>query len=175
MNDLKTFERIVEEIQPAIYLYCFKKLHKNKELTDEAVNSTLNVLYQKWDTLDINDNIKAYAYRVADNCVMQVLEIHKKYYSRNESFEDFTEKATPDKNLYYDRYFDDKDDRTDEYIEKIKNSLPPEYTQLFVYRYIEKRTVSEIAELTGMKYSTLRLRFIKIEKLVKEEVRKIFY
>lgn len=174
MDDMQTFEENVEKIQSAIYIYCFKKLNKNKYLTDEAVSLTLNVLYRKWNTLDINDNLKAYAYRVADNCIMQVKESSAAYYSRNESLETINEDDSSKIISHTDRYFFDESDETEQYIKKIMDMLPDEYVQLFVYRYIEKRPINEITSLTGLKYSSLRLRLLKIESFVKAEIKKIF-
>ncbi len=173
MDDIQTFEENVEKIQSAIYLYCFKKLNKNKYMTDEAVSLTLNILYKKWSQLDINGNIKAYAYRVADNCIMQVKASSDAYYSHNESL-DLIEDDSSGILSYTDHYFFEDGGETERYIEKIVASLPREYAQLFVYRYIEKRPINEIAGLTGLKYSSLRLRFLKIESIVKAEIKKIF-
>lgn len=174
MDDIQTFEENVEKIQSAIYMYCFKKLNKNKYMTDEAVSLTLNVLYKKWNTLDKNGNIKAYAYRVADNCILQVKESSDRYYSHNESLEAIAVNGSDEGFVCTDRYFCEDDGGTDQYIERITAMLPSEYTQLFVYRYIEKCSIKEIMGLTGLRYSSLRLRLLKIESIIKTEIKKIF-
>ena len=174
MFNSEDFERITYKYIKSLYKYCYYKLYYNKMLTDETVNDIFRVLFLKWDTLNINDNIKAYLYRVADNCIKQTLKKHNYYYAHFESLDGLTEDKIFSDNLYYsDEYFQD-DITNDEYIESIKSILSDEYNLLFTYRFIEHKTINEISALTGIPYSSVRLRLLKIESIVRDEIKKIF-
>lgn len=174
MTNLQEFERIVEQYSNQLYQYCYRKLNYNKFLADEAFNDILKVLADKWDTLDLSGNIRAYIYRVADNCIKHNLREYKNYYKNNLSYDELNENRAFSEPAKFDEYFEEKYLSEKESIETIKNTLPPELQPIFYHRFIEKRTLNEIVEMTGIPYSSLRLRVSKTEKLVREEIKKLF-
>ena len=173
MVDNNEFMRILQTYSTPIFKYCYFRLLQNKALTEETVNDIFSVLYQKWDSLDFG-NIRAYLYRVADNCIKHNLSNYNRYYQHIESLEEAVENNKLNFAEQYDEYFTDDETPEEVYIEKIKQALPDEYREIFTYRYIEKKTLMETSELTGIPYSSVRLRLIKIEKIVRDEVNKIF-
>lgn len=174
MVDNSEYMRIVKKYRKPLFKYCYYRLMENKTLTEETIDDIIHILYQKWDTLDLNGNIRAYLYRVADNCIKHNLENYNRYYKRNESLEDAIDNNRFDYVEQYDDYFLDDETPEEVYIEKIKQVLPDEYRQIFIYRYIEKKTLMETSKLIGIPYSSLRLRIIKIEKIIRNEIKKIF-
>ena len=174
MVDNSEYMRIVKKYRKPLFKYCYYRLMENKTLTEETIDDIIHILYQKWDTLDLNGNIRAYLYRVADNCIKHNLENYNRYYKRNESLEDAIDNNRFDYVEQYDDYFLDDETPEEVYIEKIKQVLPDEYRQIFIYRYIEKKTLMETSKLIGIPYSSLRLRIIKIEKIIRDEIKKIF-
>lgn len=174
MVDNNEYMRIVKKYRKPLFKYCYYRLMENKTLTEETIDDIIHILYQKWDTLDLNGNIRAYLYRVADNCIKHNLENYNRYYQHNESLEEAIDNNRFDYVEQYDDYFLDDETPEDVYIEKIKQALPDEYKEIFTYRYIEKKTLMETSELTGIPYSSLRLRISKIEKLIRDEVKRLF-
>ena len=174
MVDNSEYMRIVKKYRKPLFKYCYYRLMENKTLTEETIDDIIHMLYQKWDTLDLNGNIRAYLYRVADNCIKHNLENYNRYYKRNESLEDAIDNNRFDYVEQYDDYFLDDETPEEVYIEKIKQVLPDEYREIFIYRYIEKKTLMETSKLIGIPYSSLRLRIIKIEKIIRDEIKKIF-
>ncbi len=174
MVDKNQYEKIVKLYRKPLFKYCYYRLSQNLTLTEETLDDILYVLYQKWDTLDLNGNIRAYLYRVADRCIMHNLNTYNRYYTHNESFEEAVENNKLDYMKQYDDYFNNDEMNELRYLEKIQDNMPNEYKQIFVYRYIEKKTLVETSELTGIPYSSLRLRIDKIEKIIRVEVKKIF-
>ena len=120
--------------------------------------------------LDKSGNIRAYIYRIADNCIKHNLSENYKYYSNNTSLENLVETQNFDKKCY-DNYFDSAIFDEEKYIEEVKTKLPEEYRELYRYRYIEKKTLQEISDLIDVPYSTLRLRLSKLEKLIRKEIK----
>ena len=110
---------------------------------------------------------------MADKCIKHNLTNYYKYYSHTESLDDAIENNRFDEPAQCDNYFS-LDFSEEEYIEKIMNSLPDEYKEIFRLRYIDKRTISETASLVGIPYSSLYLRLTKIEKTVRKEIKKNF-
>lgn len=174
MVDNKEYMRIVKKHRKALFQYCYYRLKENKPLAEETIDDIIHILYQKWDTLDLSGNIRAWLYRVADNCIKHNLEKYNRYYQHNESLEEAVEHNKFDYLEHYDSYFSNDETLEEEYIERIKRAIPDEYKEIFIYRYIERKTLVKTSELTGIPYSSLRLRVIKIEKIIRDEVKKIF-
>lgn len=167
--DTQVFEEIVKNCTPPLYRYCSYRLSYNHQLTEEAVNDIWRILFVKWDSLDINENIMGYLYRVADNCIKQAKERDFKYYSHHSSYDRELHEGTITEPYYFDDYFHDQNSE-EEFISDMVESLSDEYKSIFIYRYIEKRTITEIAEITHLPYSSVRIRLKKIEAYVKREV-----
>ncbi|MCI8331701.1 MAG: sigma-70 family RNA polymerase sigma factor [Clostridiales bacterium] len=168
------YMNIVNQYKKPLFKYCFYRLMNNTALAQETVDDIFCVLYTKWDTLDVNKNIKAYLYRVADNCIKHNLTRFNRYYKHNESLEEAIENHKLDTAYHMDDYFNDLHFDEEIYIEKIKQCLPTHYQEIFVYRYVEKKTLTEIAQIVGMPYSTLRLRITKIDMIIRDIIKNIF-
>lgn len=175
MFDLHEFEKIADKYRKSLFKYCYYRLNNDTTLTEETLNDIFMVLYRKWDELDLNKNIRAYLYRVADNCIKHNMESNNKYYSNVIPMDEAVEKHGLDDVGYFDDYFQEMDEHdTQEYICRIKALLPVEYQEIYDYRYIQKKTLTEISEIIGLPYSTLRLRLSKLEPLIRDEIKKIF-
>lgn len=174
MVDITKYESIVRMYTQPLYKYCYCRLHCDKSLTDETVNDVMRILFEKWDKLETDENIKAWLYRVADNCIKHNLREHARYYSHNESLEEKVENKKFDDIQRSDEYFSD-DTNEEACMERILNSLPDEYKEIFRLRFIEKKTISETAKLVGIPYTSLYLRLTKIEAMVRKEIKKIFH
>ena len=72
----------------------------------------------------------------------------------------------------WDRYFKDETPEED-MIKKVGESVPEEYRELFRLRYVEKKTLNEIAERLGVPYSTLRRRISKMDLVIRREIHKM--
>lgn len=168
--DIKAYESVVKKHSPALYRYCLYRLSFNEQLVEETVNDILRVLFIKWDTLDLNNDILPYLYRVADNCIMQAKERDHKYYSAHSSLEEAIEEGIISETHYCDDYFHDLD-AENAFIQEVIKNLPEEYQIIFKYRFYDKKTIAEIALLTNIPYSSLRLRIIKIEEYIRCQVK----
>ena len=175
MFDIHEFEKIADKYRKPLFKYCYYRLHNDTTLAEETVNDVFLVLYKKWDELDLTGNIRAYLYRVADNCIKHNLESHNKYYAHVVSTDDKEEAASFIDAGYLDDYFGEHAEiDTYEYICRIKDSLPTEYQEIYDYRYIQKKTLTEISAIIGLPYSTLRLRLSKLDPLIRKEIKKLF-
>ena len=172
MVDIEKFESLVRKYQKSLFQYCYYRLKENKPLTEETFNDILTVLFQKWDTLDLDSNIRAWLYRVADNCIKHNLEKYNSFYDHNDSLDSHIERSLVHE-MVFDEYFSDPNIDEEEYIYIIRDKLPQEYQAIFTYRYIEKKTITETAELVGIPYSSLRLRLKKMDVIIRAEIKKL--
>lgn len=174
MVDINEYERIVSESHARLFKYCYYRLGKNAELTEETLNDIFHVLYKKWHTLDFDGNLMGWLYHVADLEVKQHLRKYNAYYFHNESLDTAITEHKIDELAYIDEYFSPDDINEEEYFEEITKSLPEEYKTIFRYRFIEKHTIIETSAYVGIPYSSLRLRIDKIEKIVRQKVKALF-
>ncbi len=174
MVDLNEYERIVKKYRKPLFKYCYYRLNGNIDLTEETIDDILHVLWRKWHTLDINGNVRAWLYRVADKEILRHLKNYNRYYKHNESLEAAIEDRRIDHLEYRDIYFAGNDISEDEYMEKICDSLSEEYKLIFRCRYIEQKTLMETSTLLEIPYSSLRLRISKLEVMVRKKVEELF-
>lgn len=167
MFDVKEFEAIVMQHSKPLHRYCYLKLSCDKELCEETVNDIFRILYTKWDALYKGENIKAYLYRTADLCIKNAKRKKSRYYSRNLSLEEKFEQGDLDLAVYNDEYFTQSEEK--EKISEITKDLSKKEKELFILRYIEKKTLNEIADITRTPYSTVRLRLERIEAKLKKQ------
>lgn len=174
MVDINEYERIVRQYRKALFRYCYYRLNEDINLTEETFDDIIHVLYKKWDSLDFQRDIRSWLFSVADIEIKQALRRYKRYYTYNLSLDESLENGDLSHIECYDEYFKDDTMQTEEYVDIIKEKLPDDFKDIFNYRYIEKKTLTETSELTGIPYSTLRLRLAKLEKTVKNYISKIF-
>ena len=171
MFDNEKYEGIVREFSTPLFRYCYSRTDHNKELAEETLNDIFEVLFTKWDTLILEENTRAYLHRVADHCIRRNLERHRRYYNNVDSYEKLVEQNGFSGKTEEDEYFAAE---TEEHLNRLYNSLEEDDKLLFKYRYMERLTLTEIAEKATIPYSTLRYRLFKLEKIVREKVTLIF-
>lgn len=172
MDDIIQFEDLIEKYGFRLYKYCYFKTSYNKELAEECLNDIFEVIFKKWDSLIVADNITAYLYRVADNCIKHNISKGLQYYYHNESLDQIKE-YNLNNLIHYDNYFDDDIEQSN-VINVIMERLPEKYRQIFKYRFVEKKTLMQTSKLLGIPYSSLRLREAKIKSLVRDIVKNMY-
>ncbi|MBE6572848.1 MAG: sigma-70 family RNA polymerase sigma factor [Ruminococcaceae bacterium] len=164
MFDIKEYEAIVMQYSKPLYRYCYLKLRCNKELTEETQNDIFRILYEKWDKVERGESLRAYLYRVADMCIKNSLRKHNRYYARTLSLEETKERGELSEASSVDEYFVKNIEKR---MDEIADMLTKDLKELFVLRYIEEKTLKEIADIKHIPYSTLRLRLAKVENAVR--------
>jgi len=168
------FNNIFYSHKDRLYKYCYIRLNKDKQATEEVLDDVFDLLFKKWDGLEKGESIGAYLYRVADIFIKKKLSEISEYYSHNEEFDlEYAEK-TGLSGIHIDKYFESEEPEVEECIEIIKQSLDESEKQLFNYRYVENKTLNEIVEITRIPYSSLRYRLFKLDQVIKKEIKNIF-
>lgn len=163
------YEETVRHYSAEIYRYCLYKLNNDPHSAQDAVNGVMLILYEKWDSLDTADNIRAWLYRCADNMVKRKLTEQSKHLRHTVPLEDTDAEVG-----YEDDYFSDEGELMESCINLIKSELSDEEFELFKLRYLEKKGLMQICSLKKIPFSTLRYRLSKIESKVRGIIRKNF-
>ena len=162
--DLLKFETAARKYQSAVVRYCYARVGGDGELALEVFDDVLEILYKKWDRIDTTEDILPWLLRVADNMSKNALRRKRKYYSNVVPLPDGTDGGEI---AVRDEYFQIGEDET---IVKIEDNLPEADRRLFHLRFVEKKTLKELEGVTGIPYSTLRIRLKKIERTVRERI-----
>lgn len=172
MIDNAEFDAIYVKYKGQIHRYCYLKLGSlsmAKELAEEAANDVFMVLFDRWDELEKGDSIRAWLYKTAQNVVQNKLRTERRR-APQDYIEDF---AAPDKvgeMSVTDEYFA-SEVTSERFAGYMKSRLTSDEYALFLERFIKKRTFDSIAKATGVPYSTVRLRCMKLEKSVRRGIR----
>lgn len=158
--------KIIEEHLDGLYLYCVSRL-KIKYDADGIISEVLLLLWTKKDKL-IQNNIKSWLFKSANNCIKKHFRDKQKY-SDNIYINDIDETNLP--TTYDNEYVTGYITRIDEkIIEYIKHQLPADEQKLFEYRYADNMTLNVISIKMGIPYSTIVYR----NKKLTEKIRTIF-
>ena len=171
MVDERKFEALVKQHTEALYRYCYLRVSCDSHLADEVYNDVLLILYRKWAVLDKEKGIRTWLYKTANHCAARALRKKLRRIGQTLSWEELREHGVEP--AVQDVYFDSKEP-SEAYYPRLEQALPEEYREIFRQRFLQKRTLEEVARNVGLPYSTLRLRLMKIEKLVRREVERIF-
>lgn len=158
MIDIEKYNQIVAHNYTTILKYCLLRLSFVKPNAEEVADDVFITLFLKWDELDLSDNITAWLYRVADNCI--------KRYNAKKSDEISLDECK-DTIERFNVYEDDIEALIEQItykqeLERIISDLPDNLKDIFIYRFVEGKPLQEVEKITGIPYSTVRLRIKKI-------------
>jgi RNA polymerase sigma-70 factor (ECF subfamily) len=147
-----------------LFRYCFVRIHdreKAKECVQEAFTKVWDALYTKNASID---NIRAYLYRTAHNIVINMATRTKTAESLDE-MQEVTEYEPQDEQTA-------SPERQAEYKEAMRmvHTLPEEYAEPIIMRYINGMTTKEISEALGESESNVSVRIHRGIKKLQEQL-----
>ena len=162
------FKEAYKQYYTDVYRFCLSYLLKDKTSVDDAVQDTFIVLYNKYLAGEEITYTKAFLFKTAYNFVRKRLRDQKRD-SGNVSIDEVIEIPSQDEDI---------DDRLsfEEYSRQISDALTDRDAELFRLRYMEDKSLEELAEIlqisisaAGTRVHRLRKRLIPIiEELSKE-------
>lgn len=161
-GDTAAFEKLYRRFEPKLYRFT-QKLLQHKEDAEEIVQEVFLKVWEKRQTLDPDQNLDGYLYRIARNLVYnkakhQVYEFAYSQYlatQKNEA-ENSTENAYQHQEL-------------STLFENICADLPPVRKKVFLMSRAEGLSNSEIAEILHTSNSNVENHINKALKVVKEK------
>ena len=170
MIDPEVYEELYRKYYGRLYKYCLFKLGGDEDAAAGAVDETFFILWKKRDRARIGDGTATWLYRTADNRVKKAMTKKARYAAGIDGNEESDRTAALAESDVYFR----SDAPEDDAVEKVRDALPAEYRELFRMRFMEKMTLFDVSEATGLPYSTLRRRIARMTLVVREIVGEMY-
>ena len=156
-----TFINLLSPVQDKMYRLALRLL-VSKEAAEDAIQEVMLKLWSKKQNLLMYDNLEAFAMTVTKNHCLDQLKlksnnnlriVHSNYEDGNHSLQKKVEIQ------------DDLD-----WVQKIIELLPEQQKIIIQLREVEQYDYEEIAEMTGMKETAIRVALSRARKKIREEM-----
>ena len=154
----KEYNKAVEEFADNIYRFVLKHI-KNKILADDVVQETFAKVWEKHETVDA-EKVKSYLFTTAYHCMVDVI----KKESRSSSIDGYDKAAANNDAIQ----FDIKD-----ILNKALDTLPEIQKTVIVLRDYEGYAYDEIAEITGLNESQVKVYIFRGRQTLKNYLKAI--
>lgn len=154
----KEYNKAVEEFADNIYRFVLKHI-KNKMLADDVVQETFAKVWEKHETVDA-EKVKSYLFTTAYHCMIDVI----KKESRSSSIDGYDKAAANNDAIQ----FDIKD-----ILNKALDILPEIQKTVIVLRDYEGYAYDEIAEITGLNESQVKVYIFRGRQTLKNYLKAI--
>lgn len=157
----RTFIDLMHPVQDKMYRLALRLL-VSKEAAEDALQEVMMKLWSRKQKLASYDNLEAFAMTVTKNHCLDQLKlkannnlriVHSNYEDGNESLQNKVEVQ------------DDLD-----WVKKVIETLPEQQKILIQLREVEQYDYEEIAEMTGMKETAIRVALSRARKKLREEM-----
>ena len=172
MIDKETAKEIANQYYSEIHSYCLSYAHCTEGEADDITQEVFLTLQKKADTFkDIN--VRAWLFKTAKN---KTREYFRKQ-NKAEKLVPLNPDALPtdDMYVYIDKYFEDADYVSDEYIEKCKElilkSLNKKEIELYTKVFVEKKKYKQVAEEMNISEKNVAVRVSRLRQKIKTLVR----
>ena len=147
----------------SLYRFIFFKVRHNHELAEDILQQTFCNAWKKLEEKGALEHLQAYLYQIARNLVI-----------------DHIKKASTQREIQIDESHDVSDEHLTPIIDLLdhqlalevaKNlitSLPDNYLEIIQLRFIEDKTIDEIAELLSISHNNVSLRIHRALKSLKQ-------
>ncbi len=172
MIDKSTAEKIAEEYYSEIHSYCLSNAHCSENEAWDITQEVFLTFQKKLDSLD-DINIRAWLFKTAKNKT-------REYYKKNNKANKLVplnpyRLPTDDMYSYIDKYFEDADYVSDEYIEKCKElilkSLNKKELELYTKVFVEKKKYKQVAEEMNISENNVTVRVSRLKQKIKTLVK----
>ncbi len=148
-----------------LHRFCMCKL-KNREQADDCVQESFFILYQHYMKNEEIKNVAGFLYKIADNLI-------KTQWRENQKAEAFVQiDSLSDTIPAKDEGYNDLD--YDLLAEKLLLLLNEKEKELYKLKYIENKSLEEIATELNMKYQAVAKRLSRLRQKVKELITERF-
>lgn len=171
---LDKFDELCRENYDRIYKYIYLRL-KNKERTEDAVQNVFLIAYEKGRIFTEHPNPSAFLYTTAANLVHESIRAYQKHGT------ELLEEALLGKYVDIHQQLECQEDAMideDKYVEIVLQCLSEEKRKLYEEYYVRKKPMAEIAKDYGISQVSLRMRYVRLRKemkeIIKETIKKVF-
>ena len=166
-KDYQAFEYIYEKYMTQIFQYVMYRVY-NREVAEDIVSVVFfkamkNLHLFKWRKIPFS----AWLYRIAFNEICNYAKKEKKQEKIRQSI------LKDEPKIYYEMKLGNND-KSFQFVHEYLNKLPVKDRDIITMRFFEKKTFSEIAQITGKNESTLRVNLHrslkKLEAIIPPEI-----
>lgn len=165
----KFFHNLCKENYKQIFKYILVMIH-DKSVAEDIVQEVFLIAYEKRTVIFSYENKRAFLYKVSKN-------LTKEYIRKNQKCKivELNENNIVDEEDLCDLICHKEDEKIDEqkYIADVINELPEDKKELYHLYYIDKVPMKNIAKELNLNEATLRMRFVRLRKDIKNKVKNI--
>ncbi|HJW18837.1 MAG TPA: RNA polymerase sigma-70 factor [Flavisolibacter sp.] len=160
-GDKEAFTQLYGMYSKQLYLNLVK-LVKSEEIAAELLQDVFIVIWEKRDTIEIQQSFRAYLFRIGEN---KVIDLFRRARRDKLLFSKIKKIATE----HYTHIEEDLIAREDAAIlKKAIETLPPQRRQIFELCKLQGKTYTEVSSQLGISISTINDHIVKGTKTVRE-------
>ncbi len=160
-GSFEAFNVVYSEFYPKLGNYIYK-LCKDRNLTEDIVQETFFILWNKRKSIDIEQPIGGYLFKI---CYNEFLKYVRKQ-TKERAFLDEV-KATQ----YLEIFSEEKNDERLIKVKKIIDSLSPKCKEAFMASKYENLSYAEISVRMGISKKTVELHISKAYSIIRQKIR----
>ncbi|HOM01942.1 MAG TPA: RNA polymerase sigma factor [Acetivibrio sp.] len=169
---MKTFEELCQENYGRIYKYIFS-MTGSKESTEDLIQEVFLIAYQKGEAFLQHEKPAAFLYKTARNMTATYLKHLKR--QRISATEYLSENIPQDNADLCETILMEFDRKIDEtaYTSQVIGNLDTNQHNLYKQRYIEGKSIKEIASEQGVSETAMRMRLVRLRREIQGIVKKM--
>lgn len=166
---MRIFEELCQGNYKRIYKYIFT-MTGSKEATEDLIQDVFMVAYKKGDNFLKHEKPTAFLYRTARNLTLTYIK-----HRRNSVVECLSENIAGDDADLCEKLLTDIDRKIDEtaYTGEVIGSLNSNQYKLYTQRYIEHKSIKEIASDQGVSETAMRMRLVRLRREIQVIVKEL--
>lgn len=165
----KFFHNLCKENYKQIFKYILVMIH-DKSVAEDIVQEVFLIAYEKRTVIFSYENKRAFLYKVSKNLTNEYIRKNQKC-----KIVELNENNIVDEEDLCDLICHKEDEKIDEqkYIADVIDELPEDKKELYHLYYIDKVPMKNIAKELNLNEATLRMRFVRLRKDIKNKVKNI--
>ncbi|HHV29341.1 RNA polymerase sigma factor [Acetivibrio mesophilus] len=169
---MKTFEELCQENYSRIYKYIFS-MTGSKESTEDLIQEVFMVAYEKGETFLQHEKPVAFLYKTARNMSLTHLKNLKR--QRISSMEYLSENIPKEDTDLCETLLMELDRKIDEtaYTGEVIANLNANQHNLYKQRYIDGKSIKEIASEQGVSETAMRMRLVRLRREIQSIIKKL--
>ncbi|NOY88425.1 MAG: RNA polymerase sigma factor [FCB group bacterium] len=179
-GDYDAFTTLVNDNKNKIYSLAIKMIG-NTEDAEDIVQETLLKAIDNIDRFREESSFGTWLYSIALNQARALLTKQKQTdlkpieeYLPTKSAEDLHKKSIPNLFEWKDPHKELEDEELKKIIDKVIDSLPWKYKEVFLLRYLEELPIKEIAKIINESVASTKSRVLRAKLAIREQLSKVF-
>jgi len=166
-GDVQAFSYLVDKYKDMVFTLSFRIL-KNRENAEEVAQDSFVKVYQNLKKFKSKSKFSTWLYRIVYNTAISRVRVKQK---PTMLIDDQNYFEIEDKNQNVSKSFDIENNKM--ILQRLMNKLDENDRALITLYYLDECKISEIAEITGINNSNIKVKLHRTRKKMQEELHKI--